>query len=238
METQFKQDSLSHDVLREFFKRWPKLYYWMSRLFGPIWFTGMEPSDFLRKHARTGKIVNIGSGPRRIRKDIVNVDMTPYEAVDVVGDATHLPFDSGTVYMIICDNVLEHVVDPSTAVREVERVLAPGGVAYFSTPYLYPFHGSPSDYYRWTHEGLKVLLKDYKLLEIGVRGGAMSSLTIQLANIAGRITCLGSERAYWMLSNAFLVLFSPLKLFDVVLNFFPFGSHTASVFYCVVEKKS
>jgi SAM-dependent methyltransferase len=47
-----------------------------------------------------------------------------------------LPFDDDAFDVIISDQVFEHVVPLETSVREIERVLRPGGVAYHHFPSL------------------------------------------------------------------------------------------------------
>lgn len=46
-----------------------------------------------------------------------------------VGDAHKLPFRSATFDLVICTEVLEHVVEPESVVSELARVLKPGGRA-------------------------------------------------------------------------------------------------------------
>jgi ubiquinone/menaquinone biosynthesis C-methylase UbiE len=50
------------------------------------------------------------------------------------GDAGALPFATGAFDRVYCSEVLEHIVDPAAAVREIGRVLRPGGVAVLSVP--------------------------------------------------------------------------------------------------------
>jgi ubiquinone/menaquinone biosynthesis C-methylase UbiE len=50
------------------------------------------------------------------------------------GDAGALPFAAASFDRVYCSEVLEHVVDPRTAVAEIRRVLKPGGVAVLSVP--------------------------------------------------------------------------------------------------------
>lgn len=50
---------------------------------------------------------------------------TPARFVD--GDATDLPFPDGSVHVIRCERVFQHLPDAEAAVREFARVLAPGG---------------------------------------------------------------------------------------------------------------
>jgi ubiquinone/menaquinone biosynthesis C-methylase UbiE len=50
------------------------------------------------------------------------------------GDAAALPFAGAAFDRVYCSEVLEHLVDPAAAVREIRRVLRPGGVAVLSVP--------------------------------------------------------------------------------------------------------
>jgi ubiquinone/menaquinone biosynthesis C-methylase UbiE len=49
------------------------------------------------------------------------------------GDATALPFETGGFDLVICQQMLQFVPDPLVALREVRRVLAPGGRLLAST---------------------------------------------------------------------------------------------------------
>jgi SAM-dependent methyltransferase len=43
-----------------------------------------------------------------------------------------LPFADASFDVVLCDNVVDHAEDPTRIVRELARVLAPGGVLYFT----------------------------------------------------------------------------------------------------------
>ena len=47
----------------------------------------------------------------------------------VAGDALDLPFEDGSVDVLRCERVWQHLPDPQAAAAEVARVLAPGGRA-------------------------------------------------------------------------------------------------------------
>jgi len=62
-----------------------------------------------------------------------------HETLYIHGDAMHLPLREGAVSAVICAQVYEHVPDADRLMAEIHRVLAPGGVVFFSGPNaLYP----------------------------------------------------------------------------------------------------
>ena len=69
----------------------------------------------------------------------------------------------GTFDVVICEQVLEHVVDPWTAAANLRELTVPGGHVIVSTPFLIKVHELPMfamrDYWRFTPRGLRVLLE-------------------------------------------------------------------------------
>ena len=229
------------DILREYFKKWPTFYFVVATIFGPVYTGRLSAGVFLKecfpKENKAIKVLNLGSGPKILRADIINVDIGDYKEVDVQADLAALPFESNSVDGFVCDNVLEHVSDPYGAVSEMYRVLKPGSVGYVSTPFLYPFHASPYDYSRWTAQGLRLLFKDFEIVEIGARSGFFSTLTVWACYLIPTLFSFGSSKLYWILVNVSLFIFFPIKFLDIFANHLPFASNTAAVLYCVVKKK-
>lgn len=107
------------------------------------------------------------------------LDKVPDYKPDIVGDIHHLPFPDNSVDAIVCIAVLEHVEEPQQAVREIYRVLKPGGYAFIYAPFLFYYHplnGYYQDYYRFTYDGMKYLTKDFSVAEIQNVRGAFSTV--------------------------------------------------------------
>lgn len=79
--------------------------------------------------------------------------------VDLIVDAHNLSpwFLDGGTDAFIAVAVWEHLHWPWVAAREVTRILRSGGIAYVQTHMAFPEHGYPSDYTRWTADGLTEL---------------------------------------------------------------------------------
>src|SRR5215470_1777926 len=52
----------------------------------------------------------------------------------VAGDAAHMPFASRVFDLIVANHRLEHLVELEATVREIGRVLRPGGALCISVP--------------------------------------------------------------------------------------------------------
>jgi len=61
------------------------------------------------------------------------------EAAVVTGAAENIPLPDGSQHLVLCDSVLEHVISPTRSLMEMQRVLAPGGIAYIATTNKYKF---------------------------------------------------------------------------------------------------
>lgn len=225
------------DNLRNFFKRWPVFYYFIATIFGPLMFSGLSAKKFLKNYHQSGKVLNIGSGPLQLGTDVINIDVYPHKGVDIVADALSIPVADNSISRIVSDNVLEHIADPRAAIKEMYRILAPGGIVYVCIPFLYPFHPSPSDFQRFTKEGIMELMKDFEVLEIGIRAGPFSALTVNLCYLFATIFSFGLEQLYLFLVNALFFVLWPIKLLDIIFNHWPRAINMAAVLYCVARKK-
>jgi SAM-dependent methyltransferase len=68
---------------------------------------------------------------------------------------------------VFCAGVLEHVDDFMAGMREITRILTPGGILLLGVPFRQAIHSFPYDYWRFTRFGLEYMLRDkYVILEI------------------------------------------------------------------------
>jgi SAM-dependent methyltransferase len=91
-------------------------------------------------------------------------------------DIQNIPVKSQRYDAIICTQVLEHVTNPENVFKELSRILKPEGRIYLTTNFIFPIHGAPYDFYRFTNYGLDYLAKVSGLTEIQItsRGGFFS----------------------------------------------------------------
>jgi SAM-dependent methyltransferase/ribosomal protein S27AE len=105
-----------------------------------------------------GLVLDDGSGLRyEYFDDVVNLDLSEFPTTDVLGSAAALPFAEATFDGVLSVAVLEHVPDPRRCVREIARVLKPGGWIFAAVPGLQPYHGYPKHYFNTTRDGLAEL---------------------------------------------------------------------------------
>ena len=95
-----------------------------------------------------------------------------------MADAERLPFREGIFQRVECDAVLEHVCHPEAVMREMERVLMPGGYAHVVTPFCHPFHEYPRDYRRFTLDGLKEMAGGLTVVAEGWRTGPTATILV------------------------------------------------------------
>ena len=88
----------------------------------------------------------------------IGIDMQGGCNVDIVMDVEALTFKDDTFNACLCSEVFEHVAGPAKALREIYRVLKKGGNVLITTMFAFPIHNYPSDYWRFSPEGLALLL--------------------------------------------------------------------------------
>ena len=141
-------------------------YYSSSHIIWPE--IDYELINFKERGLLSGKILNAGAGWRKldhlVQGELINQDITWPEDkrthIHIYSPIHKIPVDDNTFDAIICLAVLEHVENPIDIVKEFHRVLKPSGYCIASVPFLQPEHKCPTDFQRYTRDGLVYLFKN------------------------------------------------------------------------------
>jgi len=115
----------------------------------------------LRAVPNNSRIVDVGCGPGQFtdlieNHDCCGIDFYPYQNVNLVADISKtIPLKDNSADIAILSNVLEHVYDFQILLREVHRVLRPGGSILIVVPFMIKLHQLPYDFFRYTCHALE-----------------------------------------------------------------------------------
>jgi SAM-dependent methyltransferase len=183
-----------------------------------------------------GSVLGEGMGPLVDAPgiDLIESDVSWGPRTALICDAHDIPLADASLDGLVAQAVLEHVVDPHAAVREIHRVLKPGGLVYAETPFMQQMHGGRYDFERFTYWGHRRLFRDFSEVDSGVAcGPAMAlawSYTYFLRSFARSrrmrhiLSFVGSLTSFWLLP------------FDRLLVNRPNALATASGYYFLGRK--
>jgi Methyltransferase domain len=134
------------------------------------------------------RIVSPGSTSKRQffpqARAYVGFDYYRDSNTDVAGDAHRLGdyFARGEFDAVFSLSVLEHLAMPWLVAAEINKVLALGGITCHSSHFAWPVHDAPSDLWRFSDQGLKMLFSPPLGFET-CRAGLFSPARIHLDEI-------------------------------------------------------
>lgn len=141
-----------------------------------------EAISTAKKYAQDSILVDIGCGRQPYKKDLLPL-VKKYIGVDhpqtskkyggenkpdILADATKIPLPNNYANLTMMISVLEHLPDPTLALKEARRITRKGGYFIGLTVQNYRLHDMPHDYFRYTRFGLKELLtrSGFKIIKI------------------------------------------------------------------------
>lgn len=172
---------------------------------------------FLEGIERDKVMVELGSGSRRLSDRCINVDLFPFPNVDIMADIRKTPFGDSVVDYVVADAVLEHVPEPHAAVREIFRILKPGGKVFCLVPFIHPYHGYPRNYFNISADGLRYLFREFSDCRVEAYRGPTSAAVGFIAEYVALAFSTGERGFLYMLLRGAALL--PIFFFKYLDRF-------------------
>jgi SAM-dependent methyltransferase len=151
---------------------------------GSLWADVAPPLKAVR-----GKVVDVGCGAQPYR-ELLSREVE-YVGLDIIDAKEHFGYETpGTLYfdgkqwpaaakeadLVLCTEVLEHMLEPRVFLREAFDALRPGGRLLLTVPFAARWHFVPFDYWRFTPASLKHLLEEAGFTHVSVwaRGNSVT----------------------------------------------------------------
>jgi len=128
---------------------------------GPILEVGSRVAP---KHEHHGNLRPLFPG-----RTFVGLDMIDGRGVDLVRDFTKRlspPLEENQYSTVLCLDTFEHVDHIFKAAKNLYLITKPGGRLLFCVPFWHPVHDHPHDYWRFTEEAVKYLLRDFEEIKV------------------------------------------------------------------------
>ncbi len=152
--------------------------------------------DFLNKAATkyaSGIMADIGCGKKPYHRIFapyasqhIGVDLEESahrtSTADVIGSAYDTNLQDSSCDVVLCTEVLEHLEEPLTAIKEMNRILKHEGIVILTVPFFWHVHEAPRDFYRYSEYGLRYLFEKagFEIVEIRPLSGYVATF-VQLS---------------------------------------------------------
>ena len=171
--------------------------------------------------AFSGHLLDVGCGRMPYKNFLLtNNYITKYTGLDIENalvyeegvkpdftwDGTTMPFDDNSFDTLMATEVLEHCPSPHLIINEMKRVLKPGGLIFFTVPFLWYLHEVPHDEYRYTPFALQRIFNECGMekIELHAHGGWNMAMA-QMLGLWISFTKKGSSQKRWAkLLNPFI----------------------------------
>jgi len=175
-------------------------------------------NDALTTFSIKGKVLDVGGGKEpsyfKYFKEQINPEILTIDLKEPDGSLTHidlekdpLPFKENSVDEVLMFNLLEHIYNYNFVISETNRVLVKEGRLLGFVPFLINYHPDPHDYFRYTNEALKRILKQNGYKEIIIKEVGRGPFAVNYNNLVlsfPKLIRVIIFPLYFMLDSVFL----------------------------------
>jgi SAM-dependent methyltransferase len=165
-------------------------------------------------------VLDAGAGEQQYRHWFAHCDYEsadfemvdkPYAKSTYVCDLAAIPVEDGRFDRIIFNQVQEHLPEPLAVLRELHRVLKPGGKMLCSAPLFYEEHERPFDYFRYTQYAHRLLMEQagFRIDWLEWMEGYFGTLGYQCQGMAQHIPL---NPGYYLRRSVWPILFWPFAI--------------------------
>ena len=109
-------------------------------------------------------------------------------SIDIVSDITNIPLDKGSIDVVLCTEVFEHIPDPVMAMKEILRILKPGGHLLVTAPASSFAHMTPYFFYSgfsrfWYQHHLSTSCTNLEILRLGSPASFVAQELIRIPSL-------------------------------------------------------
>jgi len=186
-----------------------------------------EVEAFAKSLPPNSVVLDAGAGRQVYRSKFAGMvyESADFERVDkqyaqstYVCDLTAIPVEDARYNAVLFTQVMEHLPDPIAVVRELNRVLKPGGLLLYTGPLFYEEHEIPFDFHRYTQFGVRRIFNEagFTIRDLHWLEGYMGTLHYQLKRMARHMPLspgkIGGGAVAWLLTVLFMLLKPTLRL--------------------------
>lgn len=188
-----------------------------------------------------GTLIDIGSGTKPFQEvfskktlcyyglDILSTvdrtnDIERLKAIDVYGDALHLPFKTSSVNTVFSSFVIEHIFEYDRFFEEAHRILKIDSYFILISPLIVEVHEEPYDFFRFTRFSLEKIAQrhQFEVVHIIPVGGEFLFWGNRLAALFNKMKALTVSS----------VIFEKLSYFIQKVSLFADGKCSNPPFVC------
>lgn len=230
-------DNNTLNQIKNIIKKFPIVYKILSEVVAPVHISKKTLKKIIQEINDKSLLgLNIGSGITNYSTQIINFDLQQFANVNVIGDLFSLPFRDNTFDYVFSIYVLEHVPNPELAIKEMHRVLKPGGICYSFIPFIQGFHAAPNDYVRFTSSGVVNYFYEFDIIKNKAVGPTSAALWIVQEWLA-IILSFNSRKLHLIIHTIIMFISFPIKYLDIILSKSSLAKNIASVNEIIARKK-